>query len=79
MKEPTCKMSQEDRRQLYDEIQDGTVSLRDLSMAQLKDFRCDFDLDYNPTEEFFRLVGNEVYRRSEVNRKCKKVVRDFFG
>jgi len=78
MKEPTCKMKPEERRQLYDEIQSGAVLLKDLSAAQLRDFRCDMDLDYNPSEEFFRKIGNELHRRMDTKHIMKKVNSRFF-
>jgi len=79
MNEPVCKMGYKERRQLYDEIQAGEVNISDLSTAKLRDFRCDFDIDYAPDEYFFRIIGIEIRRRAEVKRKTKKIVKDFFG
>jgi len=72
-------MTTNERRQLHDEIVDGTRKIEDCSMAQLKDFRGDFDMDYNPKEPFFAMVGREIERRNRVPaRKKVKINRNFF-
>ena len=71
-------MTSNERRQLHDEIVAGAVDIKDLTAGQLRDFRVDFDTDYQPTEDFFRLIGNELHRRMKVTRKTKTITKNFF-
>ena len=72
-------MSTSERRQLHDEIVDGTVDIKDVPMCKLKDFLVDFDMDYTPQPEFFSMVKKEQRRRASTIRKAVKIDRGFFG
>ena len=72
-------MSTSERRQLHDEIVDGTIDIKDVPMAKLRDFVVDFDMDYQPQPDFFFMVKDEQRRRTETVRKAVKIDRGFFG
>ena len=72
-------METNERRQLHDEILDGTVDIQDVSDHKLADFREDFDVkdtDYQPEEDFYRIVGEEQDRRKALPRT--EFNRDFY-
>ena len=71
-------MSTSERRQLHDEIVDGTVDIKDVPMSKLRDFVADFDMDYSPDEDFFFMVKDEQRRRTETVRKAVKIDKNFF-
>lgn len=65
------------RRQIHDDILDGTLSFEDLSPDQLKSLRSDFDMDYQPSFEFYYDAGVEIERRRR--KLVKKIDHNFFG
>lgn len=73
-------MESHERRQLHDEIIDGSVAVSSLSLTQLKGLLEDFDLDedYNPKFPFFALIDDEVHRRERVPKRAVNIDRNFF-
>lgn len=53
------------RPQLMDDINDGKVLLKDLTIKELKGLVTGTTLDYNPPEPFFTRVWHELHKKNE--------------
>jgi hypothetical protein len=72
-------MLDHEKRQLYDEIRDGTLDFSDVSIEKLKAMKKGWldGVDYRPCIEFFTDADNEIRRRQALPKKPFN--RDFFG
>jgi hypothetical protein len=72
-------MGSKERQQLHDEIVDGTIEIEDVSLGKLKDFNTDFEIDYQPTFEFFCRIATEIRRRErQPKRQMKPINMEFY-